>query len=681
MGKAWKSKSQKSKTEANNDPQVESKSNKSEKEANNDPQVESKSRKSKMEANNDPQVESKSHKSKTEANNDPQVESKSSNKKKMEANNNPQVEHAEDGTESPFDDEEQDDTESPVLEEEEEDYESPVSEEEQADTEVPAADDRQVEGKQDGNADIEAQVAQDDNTETDATNIWTIHAPVERDGNAISPASTQMFALALILGVPFWLGVLIPLMILSQLLKAFITCCSEDKEISLDTGNKLEGEIIIPREDRTYDVIILGVTGFTGRLAALHLAMTYGCKGSEKGVKWAIAGRSKEKLEEVKQSLADELENTDILNIPVFVVDTSVPSTLLDMVRDTRVLISMVRPFRKYGNNVVEFCVKFGTHYADTTEETDWAQAMMNQWQDTAKQSGAKIIPFCGCNSIPWDLSALKLAQFLQEQKKEDLSRVRFVDEISSGHSDGTLDSRDLSSMVMVLNGNDVPDIGKAQPFRLTADGDMHSEKFQRSLPFLIRKLKLPWLGEEDQTYGSFGAMSLVNSKVVSWTQALRQGAKLSYTECTTTPDFKTAFVRYFGTIAFVTAVLNPITAFLLYKLVIPSPGEGPSMEKMTTESYAAIYAEGVGTGGSKVESLMYFRECPACIETARMVVESGLSLALSETELPSRGGGFFSPAYGLGNVLLNRLMKTGTHFTVRLKEEDEHKHAETAQC
>jgi short subunit dehydrogenase-like uncharacterized protein len=628
---------------------------------------------------------SKSRKSKTEASNHPQVESKIRKKKKTEANNDPQLKHAEYGTESPvLDDEEQDDTDTPVLEEEQEDYESPVLEEEQADTGVPAAGDRQVdgknEGKQDGNADMEAQVAQDDNAETDATNISnTIHAPIERDGNVVSPASTQMFALALILGVPFWLGVLIPLMILSQLLKAFITCCSEDKEISLDTGNKLEGEIIIPREDRTYDVIILGATGFTGRLAALHLAMTYGCKGGEKGVKWAIAGRSKEKLEEVKQSLADELEDPDILNIPVFVVDTSVPSTLLDLVRDTRALISMVRPFRKYGNNVVEFCVKFGTHYADTTAETDWAQAMMNQWQETAKQSGAKIIPFCGCDSIPWDLSALKLAQFLQEQKKEDLSRVRFVDEISSGLSGGSLDSRDLSSMVMILNGNDVPDIGKAQPFRLTPDGNVHSEKFQRSLPFLIRKLKLPWLGEEDHTYGSFGAMSLVNSKVVSWTQALRQGAKLSYTECTSSPDFKTAFVRYFGTIAFVTAVLNPITAYLLHKLVIPSPGEGPSMEKMTTESYAAIYAEGVGTGGSKVESLMYFRECPAYIETARMVVESGLSLALSETELPSRDGGFFSPAYGLGNVLLNRLTKTGIHFTVRLKEDDEHKQAETA--
>jgi hypothetical protein len=82
-----------------------------------------------------------------------------------------------------------------------------------------------------------------------------------------------------------------------------------------------------------------------------------------------------------------------------------------------------------------------------------------------------------------------------------------------------------------------------------------------------------------------------------------------------------------------------------------------------------------VGTGGSKVESLMYFLECPAYIETARMVVESCLSLAPSKTELPSRGGGFFSPAYGVGNVLLNRLMKTGTHLTVRLKEEDEHKH------
>jgi hypothetical protein len=166
--------------------------------------------------------------------------------------------------------------------------------------------------------------------------------------------------------------------------------------------------------------------------------------------------------------------------------------------------------------------------------------------------------------------------------------------------------------------------------------------------------------------------MSMVNAKVVNWTQALRKGASLTYTEYALDPDNKTAFCRYFGLVAFFTALLNPITSYLLFKFVLPSPGEGPTMKKMTTESFASIYSEGVGTEGTKVESLMYFPACVGYLETARMLVESGLSMALSEEELPSDGGGFFSPAFGLGNVLLHRLTKTGTYFSVRCKDSSE---------
>jgi short subunit dehydrogenase-like uncharacterized protein len=500
------------------------------------------------------------------------------------------------------------------------------------------------------------------NSQTTPSNI---HAPVEKDGNAITPTSNQKFALTAVLGVPFWLTVLLPVTVMYQVAKAVVDAISpknNESEITLDSGYKVDQTEIVPRPDRTYDVVVLGATGFTGRLAALHLAKTYGCTGDN--VRWAIAGRSKEKLEAVKQSLADELQNPDILNIPVLVVDTSIPATLPKLVRDTRAVVTTVGPFQKYGNSVVEFCAKFGTHYADITGETKWVQTMMNQWQATAKRSGAKIIPFCGHDSIPWDLSVYKLAEMLLNKKQEDLSSVSCVNDLNSGPSGGTLETLKLA-----LTGKGLPDLGQSHPFRATPEGRMHTEPFSKNLPFSIKRLELPWL---ENQYGSFFVMSVVNAKVVSWTQALRQGAPLSYSECAASPDFKTAFVSYFGTIAFFTALLNPITAFLLTKFVLPAPGQGPSMEKMTNHSYGAIYAKGVGTGGTKVESLMYFSKCIGYLETARMVVESGLSLALSEDELTAKGGGFFSPAYGLGNVLLDRLTQTGTHFTVRCCTEEE---------
>ena len=119
-----------------------------------------------------------------------------------------------------------------------------------------------------------------------------------------------------------------------------------------------------------------------GGLAVRHLAKTYGIN---KDVRWAIAGRSQKKLDEVKMALAKELQLDEVLNVDTIVVDTTVSSMLPSLVRDTRVVLTTVGPFYLYGSNVVEYCARYGTHYADTTGEFDWAKDMMKRWQTTAQ--------------------------------------------------------------------------------------------------------------------------------------------------------------------------------------------------------------------------------------------------------------------------------------------------------
>jgi short subunit dehydrogenase-like uncharacterized protein len=139
---------------------------------------------------------------------------------------------------------------------------------------------------------------------------------------------------------------------------------------------------------------VLGATGFTGYLAARHLAKTYGVNQS---VKWAIAGRSASKLDQVKSALALELNQPEIAtSLDTIVVDTSIPATLPKLVSVTRVVATTAGPYSLYGNSVVEFCAKFGTHYVDITGEVQWVQAMLCQWQTTAQASGAILVPFCG---------------------------------------------------------------------------------------------------------------------------------------------------------------------------------------------------------------------------------------------------------------------------------------------
>ena len=51
---------------------------------------------------------------------------------------------------------------------------------------------------------------------------------------------------------------------------------------------------------RDLDVVLLGATGFTGALTAEYLA-----EHAPSGLRWALAGRNRSKLEAVRDKLAD----------------------------------------------------------------------------------------------------------------------------------------------------------------------------------------------------------------------------------------------------------------------------------------------------------------------------------------------------------------------------------------
>jgi short subunit dehydrogenase-like uncharacterized protein len=74
-----------------------------------------------------------------------------------------------------------------------------------------------------------------------------------------------------------------------------------------------------------------------------------------------------------------------------------------------------------------------------------------------------------------------------------------------------------------------------------------------------------------------------------------------------------------------------------------------------------------IGKNGSRAESIFYLNQDAGCLETSKMLIESGLCLALQHDELPSKNiAGFMSPSIGLGNVLLDRLIKMGAYFECR---------------
>jgi short subunit dehydrogenase-like uncharacterized protein len=483
-----------------------------------------------------------------------------------------------------------------------------------------------------------------------------LRLPIEKDGKFIPAVSTGTFLAALTM-VPLWATVVLPLTTIFQIGKAIVKpLFPKPKEPKFDSGYVVDAKDITPRPERKYDVVVVGVTGFAGRLGARHLAKTYGVNQT---VQWAIAGRSQAKLDKVKKELAEELGMPEILNVDTILVDTSDASTMPALVRDTRAVVSTVGPFSLYGSAVVEFCAKFGTHYADITGEITWVQKMAAIWETTAQQTGAKIVSLCGHDSIPWDLMTYKVAQILKEEKGEDLASITVRNECRSAPSGGT-----LLTMSLGMAGKLAP-APATDPF--LAKSKNPDLKVVNNLPLIISKTILPSNGQTK--YISPFVMALVNMQVVEWSQALRGSSiPLTYSEYSIDPDFKTAFVSYFRLIGFFTAVLNPITASLLEKFVLEKPGGGPSMDTMENEFFLVLHADGVGSKGTQAEAVMYFSQDPGYLETARMVVETGLGMALTEDQLPIQEGGFWTPSVALGDVLLKRLQDTGTYFVSRLK-------------
>ena len=390
-----------------------------------------------------------------------------------------------------------------------------------------------------------------------------------------------------------------------------------------------------------------------------------------KDVKWAIAGRSKAKLNKLIEELS-KIDPDCSKNLDTIIVDTTDPSTIHNLVKDTKTVITSAGPFWKYGSKVVEFCVKYGTDYVDTTGETGWNKEMIMKWNTIAVNTGSKVISLCGMDSIPWDLTFYKLSQLVTNDDKDGgvqddyLEKVQFFDDLKGGISGGTIDTM----VSIAIERKYKEDRYACDPYYKGIDGEKMIHKMKDTSPLLPKpspmgdgRWTIPWL------------MAVVNSEVVKRSNALflnekkfedGKSKKLEYQEYWVQPSFKEAFITWFGTVITVTSLLNPISGTPVKKFILPKPGEGPS-DKSLKNGYLLLNAPGFSKKGKKVESSFYFPNDPGYGDTARMVAESGLCLALDADKLPVQGGGFYTPAIGMGDALLQRLCRTGCKFASRI--------------
>jgi len=393
--------------------------------------------------------------------------------------------------------------------------------------------------------------------------------------------------------------------------------------------------------DRELDLVLWGATGFTGQLVFEHLVDTYGVNGK---LKWAIAGRDRGRLEQVRDARVGPAERD---GLPILLADSDDRDSLADLAAGTTAICSTVGPYARYGTPLVAACAKAGTHYCDLTGELQWMARIIPAYQDAARASGARLVHCCGFDSIPSDMGTWYLQRAMLERHGVPARQVKGrVARLGGGVSGGT-----VASMLNLLEeaGRD-PSVRRvvADPYCLYPAGvepgqDRRDQRGMRYDPD-FRQWTSPFI------------MAAINTRVVRRSNALLGfpwGKGFRYEEALLERSILRAARNTLATSGGM-AVLALGPTRKLARRFLPVPGEGPSRQERESGSYEIYYHAVHPTDRNldmrlKVSSDMD----PGYGSTSKMLGEAAVSLALDNLTV---GGGFWTPAAAMGRRLLDRL-------------------------
>lgn len=405
-------------------------------------------------------------------------------------------------------------------------------------------------------------------------------------------------------------------------------------------------------QDRDYDVVLYGASGFTGRQTVEYFAQ-HTVPGE---IRWAIAGRNREKLEVLKQQIGERVKEIDVL-----VAESSDQSAIDAIVARTRVLLTTAGPFAKFGTPIVDACVRFKTHYVDITGETAWVRDLIDRYHQQATDDGTRIIPFCGFDSAPSDLGAYLVARHIEQKYGVQCREVRAYFQVSGGINGGTVAT--MFNMYETGQSDRVHDV-----FLLNPPNGVSRQEIDRN-----QDPTLPHYDDEIGCWVGPFFMGPINTRVVRRSAALFKQWNQSYG-----PDFRyQEFMKHSGPLGgaqalafsggagiFDLAVRSPFRPWI--RALMPAPGSGPS-EKTMNDGWFRCELLGIAQDGRQLKGMIRDKGDPGNRATVKFLCESALALALNTDDLPggAQRGGVLTPATGLGDVLVERLRKAGMTIEV----------------
>jgi short subunit dehydrogenase-like uncharacterized protein len=393
-------------------------------------------------------------------------------------------------------------------------------------------------------------------------------------------------------------------------------------------------------KNREYEVVLWGATGFTGALVARHLIDTYG-----EGLRWAIAGRNLAKLESLREELGQP-------ELPLIQADSGDRDSLDAMVKRTLVICTTVGPYASYGTELVAACANAGTHYCDLAGEVQWMARTIDQYEQAAANSGARIVHTCGFDSIPSDLGTLFVQQSMYQKFNEYADRVKSrVGKFSGSASGGTI----ASMMFMMEEAGKDPAVREAManPYSLNPPGE-------RSGPDGLDENK-PIYDEDFSQWTSPFVMAVINTRVVRRSNALAgypYGRDFRYDERLLTGGgiAGKSKARTIATGSKLTPMVMGVGPLRkLAARLMPAPGEGPSPRAQRKGHFELFFhgSSNSSSTGHSIKTRVSGDRDPGYGATSRMLGEAAVCLARDELNCP---GGILTPATSMGEKLIQRL-------------------------
>lgn len=386
-----------------------------------------------------------------------------------------------------------------------------------------------------------------------------------------------------------------------------------------------------------FDIVVYGASGFTGQLVAEYLASRY---AKDSDLKWAMAGRSLEKLASVRDAIGAAADT------PLIAADAGDPASLKAMLDQTKLVISTVGPYQLYGSDLVAACAASGTDYLDLCGEPLWMRQMIDAHEATAKSSGARILFSCGFDSIPFELGVYFCEATAKKLLGAPVSRVKGrVRDMTATVSGGTVASTKASYMAAAKDLSLVTSL--RDPFVLTPGFDGPRQPPGNK----------PKFDEDLDAWTAPFVMATINTRNVHRSNLLMDfpyGRDFVYDEMVLTGPGEQGEANARRLVAAMNAERMGGSG--------PKPGEGPSKEVRETGHYDLLFV-GLAPDGRQVRVSVKGDRDPGYGSTSKIIAECAICLLRDTPDVPA---GIWTPGAAMRDPLIKRLIdNAGLTFEV----------------